>query len=87
MKKQAVDIAEGHCPHCGELVDAATPLGDTPMPKPGDVSICAYCTGYGFFNADLSMRKMSDEEFIELDLSLRSLLSDTRKYLQTRWKP
>jgi hypothetical protein len=36
---------ESTCPTCGEKMDGATnaTLGETSAPKPGDLSICAYC--------------------------------------------
>lgn len=47
------------CPHCGELLDAATPspLNRDAKPRKGDVSICLTCAGPLVFGDDLKVRK------------------------------
>lgn len=43
------------CPHCGRRNDAATGI-NAPIPTPGAVSICFYCSGVAlFYNGPLGM--------------------------------
>lgn len=51
------------CPGCGHQLDGATKPDDEKLkPKGGDVSVCMYCASISFFNADLTLRLVSQEE-------------------------
>lgn len=78
-------LAETVCPHCNHPIDAATGLLDeNARPKENDASVCAYCAGLVSFNADGTLRKMSDEEFVDLPLDVRLVLADARRYFLLR---
>lgn len=47
------------CPTCGHVLDAAT--GDD-GPQPGDLSVCAHCTGLSVVTDQLALRQMTQAE-------------------------
>jgi hypothetical protein len=52
------------CPHCGAKLDAATFAGKGEhTAKPGDWSICIYCTQMLVFDGDMTLRKPAEGEF------------------------
>ena len=66
-KKYNVDVTAetpgNTCPYCGKFTDSASgPV----LPKEGDVSVCIQCYNINIFNADLSIRKPTVEEFAAL---------------------
>ena len=57
------------CLVCGELLDGATATDDGPdTPRPGDLSVCFYCSNIAVFESDLSLRPATAEE---VELALR----------------
>jgi hypothetical protein len=63
------------CPHCNELIDAASCAGemgpnDGPahklVPGEGDVTVCAYCAGVGRYAADGKITKL-DVKTLDVD--------------------
>lgn len=53
------------CPGCGKVLSAAT--ARNAVPKPGDFSVCVYCTAVLRFNPDLTLRTTTLEERKEMD--------------------
>lgn len=56
------------CPWChGELTrsSSANELDPKP-PRPGDLTLCMTCGEWGAFSDDLGLRKLSDDEMIEV---------------------
>ena len=59
------------CPACGRIMTASgespfDPAGTEPRPhgpQPGDTTICAYCLVILVFNDDLTIRRMTAEEW------------------------
>lgn len=49
------------CEHCGYLLDAATSVHHR-RPEPGDLTICASCTGVLIFRDDLRPTKLTEAE-------------------------
>lgn len=49
------------CPQCGEEIDAQASL-EGPAPRPGDVSVCAYCAVAMVFTEDSRLRIITLEE-------------------------
>lgn len=55
------------CPNCGTLLDAATIFGpDLCAPSEGDISVCIGCRHILAFNADLSVRNLTDQEMLDV---------------------
>jgi len=52
------------------------------MPKPGDVSVCAYCTVALVFDEELTMRVLRADEYAALPPRLRLQLELLRKAAQ-----
>ena len=77
-------IPECCCPNCGKRIDAATSLDAATYPKENDVTVCGYCATICIFKEDLSLRKMDVEEFVELDLAMRSMLKKIQHYVLAR---
>jgi len=74
------------CPKCGKMMDAATALGTVdgraPEPRPGDVSLCAYCGEILCFDGDVRLQCAKDEDlasFHPTDVAKLRLLSTTIK--------
>jgi hypothetical protein len=66
---------ENACPACGKRLDAATSTSDPAhVTSEGDVSICIYCAGVAVFKADLTLRTMTPEEWLEMPLEHRKLV-------------
>ncbi len=72
-------MGKDHCPHCGEILDAATAAeGKHEIPNPGDVSVCIYCAGLLVYADDMALTKLSDELFNSIPLEVRLELSKAR---------
>lgn len=57
------------CPHCGRMNDAITDiLGHDTPPSEGDASMCTDCGEWLILNADLTGRKPTDDEYVELGM-------------------
>lgn len=56
-----------NCPveGCGKMLDAAT--GGKEPPKPGDLTICAYCLNWLVWNVEMKPTLITEDEIIELD--------------------
>lgn len=54
------------CPSCGTAVGAATGVSGSQVPEPGNISICAYCTGVAMYDDELALRELEDEELAAL---------------------
>lgn len=55
------------CPHCGKRLNAAgTTDGADARPEPGDCTMCFGCGEWCVFADDLSLRKPSEDELVEL---------------------
>jgi len=63
---KTTDTKEIKCPNCNEDLEQATCLGKD-IPKPGDISICAYCGQLLMFTENLNQRKVEDSEFRTFD--------------------
>lgn len=51
-------LRDNVCPHCGEAFDCASSMGGADsdaVPKPGDLSLCAYCLRVNKFADDLTL--------------------------------
>jgi len=60
-------IEASPCPHCGEVMDGATAVNGTDhMPEEGSACICISCGKPSIFNADLTQRLPTTEEWAEL---------------------
>lgn len=60
-----------NCPECGKEVDGATdPKDPTSQPEEGDLGICIYCAGVGFYviqeDGTLGLRLATVEEKVGL---------------------
>jgi len=54
------------CPYCQNKLSAATGLRETDQaPDEGALTVCLYCGELLIFNADLTLRKPTQEELIE----------------------
>jgi hypothetical protein len=58
---------EPRCPACGAILDGATSVDlDGAMPRPGDVSICAYCASLLVYSDELHPRFPTDAELVDI---------------------
>ncbi len=61
--KTTIEIEECRCSNCGALANRASDIvGGKQQIKDGDFTICIDCGHVMAFNADLTMRELTDEE-------------------------
>jgi hypothetical protein len=69
-------IGVSPCPTCGKGLDAASSAkGHTP--RPGDASVCIYCSTALVFAEDLTLRAMTDDELEALPTEVRNQIQET----------
>jgi hypothetical protein len=66
------------CPGCGKQLDACFGVEHDQEPKPGDLTICAYCAKPLVFNQDLTVRCASPELLSKLDPALVARFDSAR---------
>ena len=54
------------CPYCNALLDAVSNLAAKRGPKPGSVTVCAYCTKVLRFTDDMGLRKVDQAELEDI---------------------
>lgn len=59
-------LAPCPCPHCGKVLDAATPADGVGAPSPGDATLCIDCGEWCVFNDELKLEKPSDDAYVEI---------------------
>ncbi len=72
------------CPSCGAELDASTGVGHDNEPKPGDVSLCAYCGEVLTFGPGLERRRLSDDELTALPADVLQSLARARAMIEGR---
>lgn len=60
-------LEKDKCPWCETILDAASNVEGTNAPKPGDYTICIYCTMFLFFDDNLRLRRATKLEEKELN--------------------
>jgi hypothetical protein len=50
------------CPHCNKPLDAGSGAGHNGRPRPGDLTVCAYCAEPSRFGPDLALVKLDTLE-------------------------
>jgi hypothetical protein len=72
------------CPACQRTLDGACAADDEAeaMPKPDDVTVCAYCSLVLVFTPALQLRSMTPDEFDELEPETRAVLRRTQAVIQ-----
>jgi hypothetical protein len=66
------------CPGCGAKLDGATNVDDGGEPKPGDVTVCMYCSMGLIFETD-KLRRLTLAEESRLPREMR------RNLMRARW--
>lgn len=79
-----IRLETDYCPICGAKLDAASLPGniETPMPEPGDYTICAYCTAFLEYDNQLRVITMRNETLENLDDESRITLIRLRHYFE-----
>lgn len=58
-----------HCPNCKKLLDSFTAVSVSgSVPKPGDITVCLYCSTVLQFSDDLSLIEAEADEIVKIDL-------------------
>jgi len=80
-----VGVFPGHCPHCGEVINAATSeTGSTLIrPKAGDFSICYACLGLMEFMDGGRLRKIERKDLSPADRELVDRVLRERREMQS----
>ena len=61
---EGVNMRPSPCPVCGRVLDAASMVGGEGRPKPGDFTVCMYCSSILRFDGNLSLRQPGDRALI-----------------------
>ena len=57
-RRSTTRLAPALCPHCGHLIDGASPVSTVRgKPRPDDLTVCAYCAEVLQFDRQLVPRK------------------------------
>lgn len=83
VDKDLLPNADG-CPVCFHLLDAATCASGDATPKPGDLTVCLYCTTFLKFNEQLRHVTLQDGEFSKLGEIERRTLVRARNLIRAR---
>jgi hypothetical protein len=75
------------CPACGNQLDACFGVEHDEIPKPGDLTICAYCAEPLVFTRDLRLRCVTPEPRAELDGGLVVRLDAVRAIVRAKRDP
>jgi hypothetical protein len=71
------------CPHCGQRLNAVGVLGespnDTPIPIPGDVTVCIGCGEVLTFDRRLRLKKATLAQLGDLEPDLAAELRNTQR--------
>lgn len=79
------DQAETRCPGCGHEINAVTDVGKDPAnppPKPGDLTICVYCTCFMRFDDQLVRHVLTYEEIGDLPAEIRGMMVWARETIK-----
>lgn len=77
-------VPECTCPCCGYKLSAATPVEGTHNPRPGDVSVCLNCGHMLQFTDNLSVKSVTEDEFITFPLETQSVLTRVMRLIHLR---
>jgi hypothetical protein len=70
------ETPDTNCPGCGKDINGALASRvQSPPPKPGDLSVCAYCAVAGVFTDDLTVRALTADEFEALPVQAKMDIS------------
>ena len=75
-----VALPASACPACGHVMDCTTAMASDARPTVGDLTVCIRCGEFCVFELGMTLRAMSDAEFLDLPLDNRSELN------LARWK-
>lgn len=50
------------CPVCGEELNGALSVHGLALPKPGDATLCVYCTSWAIYQKDMTLRPATAAE-------------------------
>lgn len=67
---KTTDMPSCTCPHCQVPLDKATDPRNENVPAENDVTICVACGSVLMFNADLTVRELTDTEYEALPTEL-----------------
>lgn len=81
---RSTEVPASACPTCGAVLEMATSLADDVTPCEGTGSVCADCGAVLMFNADLSLRLMTDEERQSLNTEARDTLDLFQRFARDR---
>jgi len=54
------------CLNCGSKLNARTAVNHSDKASGGDISICFYCGHIMAYDADLTLRELTDEEMVKI---------------------
>lgn len=75
-------MPEVGCPVCMKKLNSAIGVDHKNKPKPGDCSLCIYCSSFLIINSDFTLREMTEVEIGELDDESRQKLIHSRKAIE-----
>lgn len=70
--------AKARCPACLKTLNGATDAFGDASPKPGDVTLCAYCCQICIFHTDMTLRTIRPDELAALNDDVMSKVQRAR---------
>lgn len=62
------------CPSCHEEVEMSTSIDSDAVPKPGDISLCAYCGSVNMFSDDMALIELPKVLFDTFDEETQNMI-------------
>lgn len=72
---------ETKCPECDARLDAATGYDPHTRPGPGDFTVCAYCVTPLRYDDDLILRRMTSQDWADMDDDTHEKIKDAMRML------
>jgi hypothetical protein len=70
------------CPSCGKGLKFSTALNaDTSPPRPGDVSVCAYCATTVVYTENLRLRRSTTADLAKLSPEEVKILAEAKRFI------
>lgn len=63
---RSIKLDHNPCLNCEAPLDAAKVIGNDEKPKPGDITVCAYCGHIMAFDGQLKFRQLNHDEILDV---------------------
>ena len=83
QKTGSTKTPKNKCPVCEHIIDGTASVENkNHVPNENDITMCINCASVLAFNADLTVKEMTDNEIADLDHDIRQLIQRMRKAIK-----